>query len=645
MKVTTTVTQVVITAFFAICWQFFVYGQPFVPFENNGKWGYKNAQTGAKQVTNLDKAYPLRNGVAIAIKDGKWGAYDQRMAQLIEFDFSEIRLLTSEIVIARKGAQHFAFDLKGQLISSKPFSDINKFEQNTDTLVVADMGGKYGLMHRSGKMLIEMNYSTPPRPLLKGHLGFTRYQKGQYCEGVCSINGEIIVPFKYLFIRKYRENLYQGETLNNEYHYYTNEGELVYKGKKRLSHMDSTYLILYTDANQTLVIRRSGKQIDAERWSRNNQFICGSPNDSKTLVFSGTKRPIELKGKWRLGRVYGDYFSIRKDTEESTRLFGLMNQKGKQLLKPIYHSIEQWNARWAVVRPPDNARILRLIDIESGKQALTGDYGKIELLDCDYVRLHNGQKEMILDNNLREVSSETLKKKNIYYVLDKKTLNQLRHGYLRLTGKEITTGMESSENCLNRENRVRTFYKVELLLNKYSRDPLPDRLIATYNESGKYGMGILNFQGKVIVPFDFTSIGRHENGLIPAAKKQPSVKKSAWGLINSDGQEIIPFQYDQIVEITENNVVVREHGLFNLINLKTKKTVAEGYNRIRYNQHGHFHLTKFGKKGVCDKNGKIIVPVKYDEVFYKMDEGKLYRVERDKKNFFVDQYGNEHPVP
>ena len=85
--------------------------------------------------------------------------------------------------------------------------------------------------------------------------------------------------------------------------------------------------------------------------------------------------------------------------------------------------------------------------------------------------------------------------------------------------------------------------------------------------------GIIDYEGSVVIPFEYTGFNPSYDYNVIAA----SDKNGKWGLIGFDNKPITPFVYDYISEF----------------------------------ENGYATVISNGKHGLMDENGKIVVPAQY----------------------------------
>ena len=94
-------------------------------------------------------------------------------------------------------------------------------------------------------------------------------------------------------------------------------------------------------------------------------------------------------------------------------------------------------------------------------------------------------------------------------------------------------------------------------------------------------------------------------------------KESKYGIVNSNGKVILPFEYDNISNYDNPLLfkVIKNHKC-GLVSSQGRFLTDIAYKEIEYISPEKIYLYKGDTVGICDIDGKIVVPVKYDDVAY-----------------------------
>lgn len=128
--------------------------------------------------------------------------------------------------------------------------------------------------------------------------------------------------------------------------------------------------------------------------------------------------------------------------------------------------------------------------------------------------------------------------------------------------------------------------------------------------------------GKVVIPFDFDSIGMPE---IQLGKRHyiRVWKNKKMGLWDLDGKEVLACKYDRIERVQTYQLRTFENGKEGLFNLIATKSIPSKYEKITLLSNKYSAAKLKGKWGCMDKNDKVLIPFVYDSLVY-YEESKIF---------------------
>ncbi|WP_286151036.1 WG repeat-containing protein [Bacteroides acidifaciens] len=89
-----------------------------------------------------------------------------------------------------------------------------------------------------------------------------------------------------------------------------------------------------------------------------------------------------------------------------------------------------------------------------------------------------------------------------------------------------------------------------------------------------------------------------------------------YGLIDTKGRVVLPVEYDEIINFDEEDRsrwMIKKDGVWGLIDDKAKIIITPQYDKLDYYR-GYACVEKQHRAGMLDKNGKVIVPLRYDSI-------------------------------
>lgn len=194
----------------------------------------------------------------------------------------------------------------------------------------------------------------------------------------------------------------------------------------------------------------------------------------------------------------------------------------------------------------------------------------------------------------------------------------------------------------------------ELLPAKYSKINIWSDGYATITNGDKNGM--VNSKGEIIIPAEFTDLGYFNDGLTCGNKngkwfvfdslgkelpfhppsdirfnKGLSVCDSAGksGLINKQGHFVLPPIYDEIENESYNGYYLAKTGShYSVIDTTGKKryTFTDASPSLIYNEAGIIAFERNNLQGLCNLDGKEILPAQYDSIY---EYSGYYILEKD----------------
>ncbi len=432
--------------------------------------------------------------------------------------------------------------------------------------------------------------------------------------GLITADGKEVLPCTYDEISKFSKNVAITTKIsaNNTYKFglINQDGHIVSEpiydfifppGKIRRSYRDATKLCIVSKTKKKkwgVVNLKNAKLIDAK-------FDYIDKLNKRTIVFNGT---------------------LTKDGDPLVGKYGVANCETGQVSQVKYDFIGEFN-------PLTKVFIGTLDDIG---RPLVGKYGLIdedghEVLPIvyDYIapNKHNDLYEIVFQGEVDDSGFPVFKNGKSYFVSPNGKLTSFQD-----LGSNTSAIKRISPNTFK---NLHTLFVLEKL-----------------KSSGHtFKFGILDNQGKVIVPFiynvidNFTKEGIAKVGLW-------SKNQMKYGFINMNGQVITPLDYDyikinkkhglhQIFIGKTNNNGLPESGKYGLLSVSGKPLVDPVYSFLGNVNDGLLLAKKDNKFGFINTAGELVIPCIYDKAkrfYYQKSE-----VELNGETFKIDLKGNRIP--
>lgn len=143
--------------------------------------------------------------------------------------------------------------------------------------------------------------------------------------------------------------------------------------------------------------------------------------------------------------------------------------------------------------------------------------------------------------------------------------------------------------------------------------------------------GWMNYQGKVIFPAEYESLGFFREGLSLAAKN------GKYGYIDKGNKVVIPFRYDSGFDFEEGRAVVEQNGRFGIIDRTGRLLFDIVFSDIGQFSEGLIYGSKDSLYAYYDKFGMKRIDEKFEEAF--SFSGGMAQVQVNDKKAFIDPYG------
>ncbi len=266
-----------------------------------------------------------------------------------------------------------------------------------------------------------------------------------------------------------------------------------------------------------------------------------------------------------------NYFLLKQSNS-----FGVIDKKGSIIIESKYDEIKIPNPEKAVFICTKDGEIKVL---NEKKEEILTQFEKVDAI------------------KLKNVSGDLVYEKSVLKYQEKE-----KYGLINFEGKKITNAIyDEIENLPYKEG--------ELLIKK----------------NGK--TGIINIKGGKIIDCEYDQIqidkyysegNKYKNaGYIIINKTEEGYR---YGYINYKGELIEEVQYNELSRITEiedienEYLIVAQNGQYG-IKKSGKKILESEYQSINFDEKNKVYVIEKSKKyGISDINGRIIVPIEYNQI-------------------------------
>lgn len=629
--------------------------------KENNSWSIFNDE--GKLTEETYDEIDIDDDYIIVSKNGLSGRLNEHAEKLIKSDNGNYLILPSKFAwgydfkngIAKvliNGCENFIDRSFNIVVISE--NHIIPIDKSIDYLVSKDKKGnyifvidnKYGIINHSGKIIIEAKYQ------YLSHLADELYiagiiKEGDYNNtyGIIDLGDKAILTFEYSSIKPYggriprsyctwddkyvteqiempKEVQYWYVQRKNVYGLIDNNGNICIpseyndiqkfkngffvKSNDKYGVIDSDYTIICEPKYNTI------KSIGNGLWKVS--IVTFQTYDRKDVVYG----ILDSYGKERLEPIYKFIGDVNDNSVTKGRaiinfkgLLGLVDENYSILTEPQYEYISEFKNGKATVSKCIFKQNMPGVDIIHGEIDINGVFTDIsEITKRDIHSIDAGE----INPNVKTI--KTLK--NGYVVIQKEDSNPiyqycaiidkdkniiLPYKYHRIEELEngmylvyLSTGYGGNYGLLDQEFK-------EIIAPKYTNISLIQDMLVASIGSNSYGprenVGLIDFKGNIILPFEYSSIEFATCGLFWIHKDQKI------GLATTDGKILLTPQYGKVEEF-ENS--------FAKVNM--------GYWYDEDDECPHRTEKKYHKGcwGVINTSGEIVLPIIYDSINIEDDE-------------------------
>lgn len=614
--------------------------QPPIPFQHDTYWGYKSPQTDSILIDNLSFVTSFKSNVGIVSKANKWGAVTAEMKLIIPFKYDDLKFLLPNVIQAKFKNYYILFDSLGKKIVKHKLYDAAVLT-NTTRLTIKNKAGNYAVIQDNGTFITPYKFASPPTHLFDNDLLVTEKKDNLFYCGVINEFGNQLIPNRYLFIKTFNQKYYRCQDITNTVTYYDLDGKEVYKaGTEKIYFLDTNAIIITHDTSQTLVLKSNQAKFYAEEWRSANSYYYGKINSEQTRFVYPDGESFIREGTWYIESEMDGMALVNGPNGN-----GLVDEKGQFLVKPTYKRILSWNNQMAIVIEHGKKDTRSIVSIESGKTLFTGNYGLIDFLPCHQFITKKGDSTALLNHNFQIVQADY--SSSTHYYIPSNIKRKLRRSFFyKSNGKQAVLSNDVKPmNCDEININTEKFDNYELLTDNYGNNPLQNRIKIRTRATYGQRMGLLDFEGKTIIPINYAVVSSHQDNYIPVAITDTvdGKPKRTWGILDLNGHTIIPPTYDKIDRITKGVAFTVLNEEYSMLNLNSKKIIASGYTNIRYFVNDLVIVTKDKKYGLLNLKGEVIAEPIYEQINYEKQKA-MYTVKRNGQLFQLDMSGNEYPI-
>ncbi|WP_179415964.1 WG repeat-containing protein [Mucilaginibacter sp. E4BP6] len=481
----------------------------------------------------------------------------------------------------------------GKLVLNYTYQRIGEFK---DGFAMTQLNGKYGLVNKNGKVIVETQFDSPDK-IMQPKSGFFAFEVGYGPIVIIDANGKDVVPM-------------------------TSGVTGILPRQQRMTLGDNVYGMTDFKNDTILPFKFRYTHLLPEGFCVASAF--GSPGSG----YDNLEGLYDLNGKQILPHVFEriDIFFCGRAIVKKNGKYGVIDEKGKELFYTDYSSIDRYANNYALVHSHQTNGDIKvgIIDKE-GKVVVPVIYQWLEHISNfrdGLAAMAQNRKYGFIDTTGRVIVDFKYDKVEPFRDgIAKVWVGWQLTGYIDQKGKEI---IPPDFQAMDHAN-LRRYY---------------DKFIIGTKDSIQH---VFDYSGKEIAALKYKTIrdfSQSEISFIVSVDNK-------MGILDSNFRVKIPVRYQILETIFPGKIAAKERGKFQFID-ETGNIISdlkfdaigpfqnEGMNPY---QNGLAQITINRKKGIINGYGKVIIPVIYDNV-----EGFHYGlavVKRDGKYGFVNLKGKE----
>lgn len=624
---------------------------PYVPFQENGKFGLKN-EAGQVVIPAMYDALGWSNGTfSVSGKvtgyklGGTWGIVTVNNQQVTKADYLSLTPADGSLIVATK--------------KSSP-------------VVV-----RAGLINTEGKVIIPFTYAGVKVHSLR-IVAFVR-EGNKFKHGLISLENKVLIPFEYKNIYPIGSLRYAVEDFTGKIALYSESGKQISGFTiDSLSDFKSDVAIIYENGKQGLINREGQLKSEAkfreiritkdeirarmpDEWlvmNADNKPQDIIEGDSITYLEEDRYKIISASQSWLADKNFHKIGNSVEDIEtfqnglaiyKTSTGYGVLKKTGGVLLKPVFRKIlfegdylltQDGNSNWSL---RDTTGLLRTSkaydDIAKNNNGLfvvtrKNYFGAIdetgrEVVACVYDSiLQTGDDQLavkfkglygIIDAREKwlvypQTSKVMLLNKDRYFKKVNKTLFLVSFDgtVLYFTDNPIKVNKENFTEYVSTSGTWTIDFDGKIVSRQLPPVETAEKVFPAseglrgIKRQGKYGF--IDDLGRLRIANRYEDIMPFSEGL--AAFKI----RNKWGFINRDEKIIVHPAYDDVTPFANGHSIVKQKGLFGYMDNEGKVILPVRYTSVEVLKTKRLLITLNGLKGLADENGNILLHPKYESI-------------------------------
>jgi len=380
------------------------------------RWGYVN-KNGLEIIPCFyKKVRNFNEGYAAVKKDSKWGMINKNGDVVIDFEYSQIGNLKSGLIWFGNSLGKGYMDKNAEVVIEPKFQTAEDFDGN---VAVVKLKGSFGLIDKTGKF-VERPKFIHIDPFNQYGLAKVKYGNDNMKYGYINKSGNLINNTGYKFVGDYKDGLVSVRDKSG-YGFMDTSGKVVVSTKYSKVSNFCEGLAMVQKNNKCGYIDTLGNQVIKCTYSK-----CLDFDEGKAVVYRGYKKGglIDRTGAYIIepglnkmlsfeqgrglvreneykfyyiteqAKLYEGYYEDASSFKHGVAVvridgrWGIINQKGIEIIPPKYDKIENFEGGYAKVRIKEFSGLTNL----KGELIIDPDYEYISYAGEGLFRVEQGDK-------------------------------------------------------------------------------------------------------------------------------------------------------------------------------------------------------------------------------------------------------------
>lgn len=354
------------------------YHEERLAVKRSNKWGYVDQKGEEVIQCQYKKVGNFYEGLAAVQMGNKWGFIDIHGKVVVDFKYRRAGNFKDGLAWVTTSSGVGYIDSEGEMVIRPRFNRAYDFENNVARVII---DGKFGLIKRNGEFFLRPKYNRIDK-FNEAGLAVVQLGKEKVRYGLISRTGDLITQQQFHKIEPFKEGMAVVK-YRNKYGFIDTKGKMVIDNKFSKASSFSEGRAMVQKNGSCGFINKKGEIIVPLKYSKCLDFEDGTAvvyrglrksglvdKEGNEVIKPGINRLMDFSDgrglvrdeKWRFyyitdeARLYEGYYEEAKEFQHGVAVvqmngrWGVINQKGMQVIPPKYDEIGTFKNGYAKVR-------------------------------------------------------------------------------------------------------------------------------------------------------------------------------------------------------------------------------------------------------------------------------------------------------